>query len=529
MPMNSDNHLLLEVALDLANSINTEDRFDRLLSSIRKAIRCDAVALLSVQQQVLVPLAIQGLAPDTLGRRFLLSEHPRLAALCQAKAVYRFPPDCPLPDPYDGLLLAHSGELPVHSCMGLPLYSDGQLMGLVTIDSLQAGAFEHINDRTLTLIAALSAATLKTALELAKLSLHANQARQLVEELTQEALLKDGGELIGHSVVMQALQQDIKLVAGSDYTVLILGESGVGKELVARTVHKMSGRRRGPLVHLNCAALPETLADAELFGHARGAFTGAERERPGKFLLADGGTIFLDEIGELPLSIQSKLLRVLQSGEIQPVGKDEVQQVNVRVIAATNRDLQQEVAQGRFRADLYHRLSVYPLTVPPLRQRPEDIQLLAGYFIEQTRRKLGVRQLKLSAAAAQALQTATWPGNVRELEHVVSRAALKASGREGRHGILTMQVADLALTSAAVVDEAPVEKNTGFASVDLKTATDAFQRQLIQQTLTQTQCNWAEAARRLQLDRANLQRLAKRLGMKVGRVVQTVEDSPASE
>lgn len=337
--MNSDNHLLLEVALDLANSINTEDRFDRLLNSIRKAIRCDAVALLRLQQQTLIPLATQGLTPDTLGRRFLLSEHPRLAALCQADGVYRFPADCQLPDPYDGLLLAHSGELPVHSCMGLPLYSDGQLMGLVTIDSLQAEAFQSISDRTLTLIAALSAATLKTALELAKLSLHAHQAQQLVEELTQEALQKDGGELIGQSPAMQALNNDIRLVAGSDYTVLIQGESGVGKELVARTVHKMSGRRRGPLVHLNCAALPETLADAELFGHARGAFTGAERERPGKFLLADGGTIFLDEIGELPLSIQSKLLRVLQSGEIQPVGKDQVQQVNVRIIAATNREI----------------------------------------------------------------------------------------------------------------------------------------------------------------------------------------------
>ena len=527
--MNIDNHLLLEVALDLANSINTEDRFDRLLSSIRKAIRCDAVALLRLQQQVLIPLAIQGLAADTLGRRFLLSEHPRLAALCRAEGVHRFPADCPLPDPYDGLLLAYSGELPVHSCMGLPLYSDGQLMGLVTIDSMQPGAFDHISDRTLALIAALSAATLKTALELAKLSLHAHQAKQLVEELTQEALLKDGGELIGQSVAMQALQHDINLVASSDYTVLILGESGVGKELVARTVHKKSARHRGPLVHLNCAALPETLADAELFGHARGAFTGAERERPGKFLLADGGTIFLDEIGELPLSIQSKLLRVLQSGEIQPVGKDQVQQVNVRIIAATNRDLQLEVQQGRFRADLYHRLSVYPLTVPPLRQRREDILLLAGYFIEQTRRKLGVRQLKLSPAAAQALQAAAWPGNVRELEHVVSRAALKASGREGRHGILTMQAEDLALTSAAVLTtSAPDESVAVQALTDLKTATAAFQRQLILQTLAQTHCNWAEAARRLQLDRANLQRLAKRLGISTGRMIQTEHGGAAA-
>ena len=172
---------------------------------------------------------------------------------------------------------------------------------------------------------------------------------------------------------------------------------------------------------------------------------------------------------------------------------------------------------------------MYPLTVPPLRQRPEDILLLAGYFIEQTRRKLGVRQLKLSPAAAQALQSAAWPGNVRELEHVVSRAALKASGRDGRHGILTMQASDLALTAAAAAQASPVEKSMPLPSADLKTATEVFQRQLIQQTLAQTNCNWAEAARRLQLDRANLQRLAKRLGMKVGRIIQTEPGAAAPE
>jgi anaerobic nitric oxide reductase transcription regulator len=274
-------------------------------------------------------------------------------------------------------------------------------------------------------------------------------------------------------------------------------------------------------VYLNCASLPESLAEAELFGHAKGAFTGADRGRPGKFLLSDGGTIFLDEIGELPLSMQSKLLRVLQSGEIQPVGKDEVQRVDVRIIAATNRDLQYEVQQGRFRADLYHRLTVYPLTVPPLRQRQDDVLLLAGYFLEHTSRKLGIRQLKLSADAASALLQYHWPGNVRELEHVISRAALKAAGQKGRSGIVSIGATLLELGSAAApavhqVQQAVTEQHL----TDLKVATEQFQRQLILQALQQAHGNWSKAARQLGQDRANLARLAKRLGISVSKTVQ---------
>jgi len=210
-----DNAVLLEVALDLANSLNNENRFDRLLTSIRKAIRCDAVALLGLHQQLLTPLASQGLSADTMGRCFALAEHPRLAVLCASAGPHRFASDCDLPDPYDGLLLARHGDLPVHSCMGLPLYSDQQLLGLLTIDSLEPGAFDAISDRTLELMAALSAATLKSAVEMNKLAASARQAQQVVQELTQEALLRDGGELIGQSDAMLALRSDIQLVAGS--------------------------------------------------------------------------------------------------------------------------------------------------------------------------------------------------------------------------------------------------------------------------------------------------------------------------
>jgi len=540
--MSDDANLLLEVALDLANSLNNADRFDRLLSTIRKAIQCDAVTLLAKNKQVLTPLATQGLLNEALGRRFNIDQHPRLHALCSATKPHRFPADCALPDPFDGLLLGVEGDLPIHSCMGLPLYSDQQLIGLVTLDAFQPHVFERISERTLTLLAALSAATLKTALELNTLADSARHAQQVLAELTHEALLKDGGEIVGQSPVMQTLKSDIELVANSQFSVLILGETGTGKELVARTLHQLSARQHQPLVYLNCASLTETLAEAELFGHAKGAFTGAEKARLGKFQLADGGTIFLDEVGELPLSIQSKLLRVLQSGEVQPVGQDHVQYVDVRVIAATNRDLPQEIANGQFRADLYHRLSVYPLQVPSLAARGNDIVLLAGFFLEKAAVKLGFRQLKLSHAAADKLLNYPWPGNVRELEHVISRAALQAKRDHLPSDIVSLSPEMIQLSSALLINSVEkvsvyqqgfgttkdiedtenidrtvsIERTTAAEPItDLKHATQQFQKRQIEAALRHAHFKWSDAARALGMDRSNLVRLSKRLGIVV--------------
>lgn len=521
-----NSNLLMEIALDLANSINNDDRFDRLLASIRKAVQCDAVVLLGLHDNVLTPLATQGLSTEVQGRRFVVEEHPRLKIICQSNKPVTFPESCPLPDPYDGLLLTVTGHLPVHSCMGLPLYSDQKLIGLVTIDSLQAHAFSAISNKSLELIAALSSATLKTALEFKKLEISAQHAQELVQELTEEALLKDGGELIGQSAPMMALKNEIQLVAGSDYTVLIMGETGVGKELVAGKIHQLSGLKDKSLVRINCASLTETLAEAELFGHTKGAFTGAEKSRPGKFQLANGGSLFLDEVGELPLSIQSKLLRVLQSGEIQPVGQDHVEHVKVRVIAATNRDLEEEVRKGRFRADLYHRLSVYPLKVPKLSERGHDVLLLAGYYLEKTSRKLGIRQLKLPREAELALMSYSWPGNVRELEHIISRASLKAKAKADNTGIILVDKHFLELSDKSLL---PSSEKSGQVTIpdeipqttDLNEATQTFQRQCIVHAVEQAKGNWSEAARNLTIDRANLLRLAKRLGISVKKTIHT--------
>ena len=514
---------IIELALDLATSLNSKDRFDRLLATVRKAISCDAVALLSFHGEVLKPIALQGLSRDTLGRRFYVEEHPRFLALCQSKSPIRFAADSPLPDPYDGLLIDRKGDLPVHSCMGLPLYYDDKLLGLLTMDSLTPHDFEDIEVRTLEVISAIAAATLNTAFLLDQLESRADHSQRVVAELTEEAWKRDGGELIGESPIMSQLKQELDIVASSDFNILIYGDTGVGKELVARTLHQKSLRHNGPMVYVNCAALPENLIESELFGHVKGAFTGAERNRAGKFALASGGTLFLDEIGELPLAAQSKILRAIQSNEIQPVGQDNVEEVDVRIVAATNRDLKEEVGEGRFRADLYHRLSVYPIRVPRLYERVGDVQLLAGYFVEQTRRKLGITQLKITEQAVMHFTQYNWPGNVRELEHVVSRATLKARARQQGKAIISIDTVDCGALNAVAVDlptelmaenellSAPEQQT----NVHLKAETENFQKQLISRVLKEEEGNWAAAARRLSTDRANLNRIAKRLNIKV--------------
>jgi anaerobic nitric oxide reductase transcription regulator len=331
-----------------------------------------------------------------------------------------------------------------------------------------------------------------------------------------------GSEIIGTSPVIRRLRREIEIVAGSDFSVLIHGETGTGKELVARAVHATSGRRNEPIIYVNCAALPETLAEAELFGHVRGSFTGAASDRPGKFEVADGGTLFLDEVGELPLTVQPKLLRVLQEGDIARVGADRPIKVNVRLLAATNRDLAAEVAAGRFRADLFHRLNVFPLAVPPLRERGEDIALLAGYFCDTARRRMGVGPVRLDASAVDALSGYPWPGNVRELENVISRAVLRRASTtpRGQAIVLSAQHLEADVGRGGVVTAAPnptavvVDQNGGQKDrPTLKASARAHQRERIAAALAENGHNLAAAARALGMDRGNFHRLVKRLGV----------------
>jgi transcriptional regulator with GAF, ATPase, and Fis domain len=244
-----------------------------------------------------------------------------------------------------------------------------------------------------------------------------------------EAPVLDSCEgIVGRSPALLGALRAVSQVAPTQATVLITGESGTGKELIARAIHRNSRRRDGPLVKVNCAAVPAALIESEFFGHERGAFTGATGRREGRFMLADGGTIFLDEVGELALELQAKLLRVLQEGEFEPVGTSRTRRVNVRVVAATNRDLQGEVRAGRFREDLFYRLDVFPVHLPPLRDRPGDIPLLVAAFVDRLSRQLQRRFAPPSRDCLRQLQAYDWPGNVRELHNVVERAVITARG-----------------------------------------------------------------------------------------------------
>ncbi len=507
---------LLPLVSDLSRELPENERYRRLLEAMRALLPCDAAALLRLDGEWLVPLAVDGLSTDTLGRRFKVSEHPRFQILLGSHGPTRFEGKSELPDPYDGLVDGLTKHLEVHDCLGCPLFIDERPWGLLTLDALDPERFERIELDALQAFASLAAATVSAAERIERLALRAENEHQRAE-LYRQASNPQNREMIGQSKAHKRLVEEINLVGGTHLTVLITGETGVGKELVAQAIHAASPRSEKPIISLNCAALPDTLVESELFGHVRGAFTGAVNDRRGKFELANGGTLFLDEVGELSLSVQAKLLRVLQSGQLQRLGSDREHQVDVRLIAATNRDLAEEVRDGRYRADFYHRLSVYPLRVPALRERGHDVLLLSGFFLEQNRSRMGLGSLRLSLDAHAALLAYHWPGNVRELEHLIGRSALKALGNcRERPKILTLSAADLDLPTAAtqapaVPASAPLNLETG---VDLRQATEHYQRQLISNCLEKHQNNWASAARELGLDRANLGRMAKRLGLK---------------
>jgi transcriptional regulator with PAS, ATPase and Fis domain len=292
-------------------------------------------------------------------------------------------------------------------------------------------------------------------------------------------------------------------VADTSCTVLVTGESGTGKELVARAVHSASGRAAGPFVAINCGAIPEALLESELFGHARGAFTGAHATKTGRIALAQGGTLFLDEIGELPLSLQVKLLRVLQAHEYSPVGDTRTMKADVRIVAATNIDLEQAVAAGTFREDLYYRLNVIHLTVPPLRDRREDIPLLVHHFMAKARAKTGRTVTEVTRAAAELLTTYEWPGNVRELENTIERALLLCPSDR-------IQPNDLPTRVRGLGGERRVVAKLPDSGIDLRAAVESFENDLIRQALDRTGWNKNRAANLLGLNRTTLVEMLKR-------------------
>lgn len=326
------------------------------------------------------------------------------------------------------------------------------------------------------------------------------------------------GDLIARSPAMDQVKRLGKRAAQSNIPILIEGESGVGKELIASAIQGESERAGKPFVTVNCGAIPENLVESILFGHEKGAFTGATDKHAGKFQEASGGTLFLDEIGELPLDMQVKLLRALQQGEVDPVGSKKPVKVDIRLISATNRDLLQMVKEGRFREDLYYRLNVFPIHVPPLRERKEDIPILTGHFCELMQRRLGLGPVRISADALEGLSRYSWPGNVRELQNVISRATLKASAELARGEPTVIHPIHLGgdfWSEASPLWQSPAQSNGLHPrELSLREAVRQFQREAIRRALAKYHGNWAAAARELGVNRSNLHNLATRLGLR---------------
>jgi transcriptional regulator with GAF, ATPase, and Fis domain len=309
---------------------------------------------------------------------------------------------------------------------GQPLVFRDQILGVLAVfnrDPCDRETFAWL--RTFADHAAIAIAHARALAEIERLK---EQLELENAYLREEVRTEAPAGIVGSSPALRKVLDQVALVAPTPAAVLIQGESGTGKELVARAIHDQSARRARPLITVNCASIPRELFESEFFGHAKGAFTGALRDRAGRFQAADGGTLLLDEVGEIPLELQAKLLRVLQEGQFERVGEEHTRTVDVRIIAATNRDLQKDVEAGQFRRDLFYRLSVFPMTLPPLRERPEDIRQLAAYFIEQAARRFGKPPARLTTRTLQILERYRWPGNVRELQHVIERAVLLSPG-----------------------------------------------------------------------------------------------------
>jgi formate hydrogenlyase transcriptional activator len=406
----------------------------------------------------------------------------------------------------------------MESLCAMPLLTGGRERGVLFFMAAAKAAYEGVRRGLLEEVAGEVAVALDDCLA------H-EEIQQLRDQLAaenvylQEEIRQDHNfeETVGASAALRRALQEVELVAPTESTVLIYGETGTGKELVARAIHARSRRADRPLIKVNCAAIPAGLVESELFGHEKGAFTGALERRIGRFELAHGGTIFLDEVGELPVETQVKLLRVLQEREFERVGGSATLQADVRVIAATNRDLHKEIGEGRFRQDLYYRLSVFPLTLPPLRERPGDIELLAHYFLQRHARRLGREVSRISAASLEQLRAYAWPGNVRELENAIERALILSPGP-------VLEIGDRLLPGAAPPLRAPAPApapDATAAAANVAPSGDISLAEVERQHLLRVleSCHWViegpqGAGRRLGLHPNTLRSRLKKLGLR---------------
>jgi formate hydrogenlyase transcriptional activator len=389
----------------------------------------------------------------------------------------------------------------VNSICYLPLTTARRRLGVLVFACKQAGAYDTADVDFLRQVANQVAVAVENALAFDEIEALKDKLYKEKVYLEEEVRTEQNfGEIIGESAALRRILKQVETVASTDSTVLILGETGTGKDLIARALHDLSPRRARTLVKLNCAAIPTGLLESELFGHEKGAFTGAIAQKVGRFELAHQGTLFLDEIGDIPPELQPKLLRVLQEQQFERLGSTRTIRVDVRLVAATNRDLVQMVGDGRFRTDLYYRLNVFPVVLPPLRERPEDIPRLVRHFTQRFARRMGRTIETIPAAVMDALVQYSWPGNIRELENLIERAVILSPGS-------TMHFSAGDLKPAASLFEMPLGNGTTLADTERKHILSALR-----------ETNWVVsgpggAATRLGLKRSNLQWKMKKLGI----------------
>ena len=496
--------LLLEITNLLVSHRDLGDFFESISGALRGRLRHDLLILSlwdagkdTVRLAYLDFPSSRGVFSSTpTGQEKQLSRLPWAPAIRERRTMLLRAEDYEDADPEVRAKVRGEG---LQTSCSVPLLARGRVLGVLNFASRREDAFVSDDIQLMERVAAQVALALDNALayqEIQALKDRLSEEKLYLEEEVGEAFAP--GEIIGESPALQAVLREVRAVSPSDATVLLLGETGTGKELLARLVHERSRRRDRTFVKLNCAAIPFGLMESELFGHEKGAFTGAIAQRKGRLELADGGTLFLDEVGELPLELQPKLLRALQEREFERVGGNRTLSVDVRLIAATNRDLEKMVSEGRFRADLYYRLHVFPVRIPPLRERRDDIPALARYFTQKHARRLGRALTRIPPAVMEALRAGHWPGNIRELENFIERSVILSTGAELRAPLSELQNGETraAQTPALTMDQA--------------------ERQTILQALKAARGKVAGpqgAAARLGLKRTTLQSRMKKLGV----------------
>jgi formate hydrogenlyase transcriptional activator len=497
--------LLLDVTNKITSHLELRELFKAIADSIHQLIDCDGAGMTLYDPQsrklriyALEPRALGvGKSPFDEGELVPMEGTPGGLAFHSLQTVLITPANLKsFPSPVMKQAIANG----IRSGCVAPLISRGKALGTLDVASLREDAFTQGDASLLTQVANQIAIAVENALayrEIEALKNKLTQEKLYLEEELQSAWNFE--QIIGRSPAFKRILKQVETVAPTDSTVLIQGETGTGKEIIARAIHNLSTRRDRTVVKLNCAAIPTGLIESELFGHEKGAFTGAITQRIGRFELAHRGTLFLDEVGEIPLELQPKLLRVLQEQEFERLGSTRTQRVDVRLVAATNRDLAQMVESNQFRRDLYYRLNVFPLTIPPLRERPEDIPLLVRFFASKFASRMRKRIETIPAEAMAALTNYHWPGNIRELENLIERATILSQGPR-----LEIQLTELKSKTKAE----PLSTTT--------TTLEAAEREHILRMLRET--NWVVggptgAAARLGMKRTTLQSKMRKLGI----------------